>query len=288
MRYFLTKQSLFLLGCALAIGACSMASSGASDRENRAQATEGEKPINLASAGSEAPPGFGPADAYGRRSSTIWLGDRLSIEDWVYEETSLSDEDKTTLEAHARFLEALLEGEGGNFKEAMASLDLARQARPEDEEIPLAIARLHLRSNNTEKAIEVAEEVLLDHPDSLEAHLILAESQFSRSQATGDADLMELAINHFEAARKLSPRDLRALIPLGQIYWNRFQRSSTPEMRRERGERVIGVYESVAESTHGRGKRVPFLVLASLYGIIGQRETAETYFTKAIEADRKR
>ncbi len=285
MAYLLTKQSI-LLACAIAIGACSVASSTASDQEKLARETKRPSASLLASADFTVPPEFGPIDEFGRHSSSVWLGDRMAVEDWVYEETSLGPEDRVTQEAYARFLEALLEAEKGDLEQAMASLELARKARPEDKDILLAKAMLYLRDGDSDKAIETAGKALAEDPGSLEAILILAEAHLGKSRGSGKDESIEAAIQYFEAARKLSPHNLRVLIPLGQVYWDRFHRSSTPEMRKERGQAVIGVYKDGAEATNGRSKRVPYLVLASLHEITGQRETAETFFEKAIEADR--
>ncbi len=109
--------------------------------------------------------------------------------------------------------------------QAIAYYKKAEALEPDAVEIQVKMAATYAESQRLTAAVELARAILKNHPDNLETHQLLARIYVhSLGQTTSNkeqAHLLELAVEQYEAVRKLDPSDNEAGIWLARLY--RFQ-----------------------------------------------------------------
>lgn len=118
--------------------------------------------------------------------------------------------------------------ETGKQKYADQALQYYKKAlalEPDSVEIQLEIANTYLLSQQISDAVQTVKAILKDHPDSVDAHRLLAQIYIgSLQEGSTDAEqqhLLALAVEQYEAIRKLDPKDVRSGLNLARLY--RFQ-----------------------------------------------------------------
>jgi len=96
------------------------------------------------------------------------------------------------------------------FDEALVELETARRAVPADRDIQLAIARVRSYRGEYAQAEAVADDVLKQEPDNVGAIGLKARLAYYQKRYTDSEAL-------FRRARSLAPRDLEAVIGLGDV-----------------------------------------------------------------------
>ncbi|MCX7012753.1 MAG: tetratricopeptide repeat protein [Candidatus Sumerlaeota bacterium] len=202
-----------------------------------------------------------------------------------YNDFQATPEEQTQQKALSRILGARLFASQGDFDQAVEALREAKEAAPGDQEIDLAMAQIQADARKYAEAIETAKSLVERRPDWFDARLTLADAYFEMRNEKQEDDGRASAIEQFEEARKLQPKNLKALQPLGQLYLEELQQDINTPNRVKTAAKIADVYKAMLEASDGRSRIVPLLVLASTYEIMDNLEEAESYFKQAIDLD---
>ncbi|WP_054031128.1 tetratricopeptide repeat protein [Desulfatitalea tepidiphila] len=115
--------------------------------------------------------------------------------------------------AYYYFSLAQMKLKSGDLSEAKWYLEKAMQFDPRSVAIRMELANLHLLNNDTDAALTLVQQVLIDHPDSSDA-LTLAGRIYQQKKMDAEAKAF------YEKALAGNPSDPNIYIHLGRIYWN--------------------------------------------------------------------
>ncbi|MDP8243517.1 MAG: tetratricopeptide repeat protein [Candidatus Hinthialibacter antarcticus] len=120
-----------------------------------------------------------------------------------------------TYDDRRKLYEALLEAamleEKNKFAEAGEAYSKARELQPKSDYLGARAGEALLKSGKVDEAIHVAEARLLESPDDLDLHRVLALSYAEKKD-------WARSIEHYQIILQDSPRDLEALFELSNVY----------------------------------------------------------------------
>ena len=109
---------------------------------------------------------------------------------------------------------------------AVEEYKLALNADPNSNELAIGLADLYFKAGRVREAIQTAQELIKKDDNDLDAHKLLGriylrslgQDQTANSQATPNADMLNLAIGEFTKITALEPKSLEDHLLLGQLY----------------------------------------------------------------------
>jgi tetratricopeptide (TPR) repeat protein len=113
---------------------------------------------------------------------------------------------------------------GGRAQYANQAIDYYKKAialDPSDNVIAEELAEFYLRTGNAEKAVQLATDIIKADPNDASAHKILARmyaSALDPDQGKVDPTSLKNAIDHYQRAADIDPKDAESLSSLARLY----------------------------------------------------------------------
>lgn len=159
---------------------------------------------------------------------------------------------------NAIYLEARLAQASGNRELALRRLEECRKAQDCPPAVYAALAELHFKAQELDKAQDALDEGLKRAPNDVGMMLLKARVLRQRGR-------MDEAMNLLNQAMALQPHRQRVLEELSELHIQRLRQITTDkDLDREVGD-LIKVYEHMLEGREGMERVGPLLVLSSLY-----------------------
>jgi len=169
----------------------------------------------------------------------------------------------------ALLLRANLLSTSGKYEQALADLNLLRQAMPDQTEVLLQIGALYQVTKQPQKAIEIYNHMLEVDPKNVPAYRSRADVYLSLGN-------QPKAIADYEEAIQIDPRNSGALNNLAWVL------ATSPEDKLRDGRRAIELATLASEVTEHKQAYI-LSTLAASYAETGDFDTTITWSQKAVE-----
>lgn len=187
-----------------------------------------------------------------------------------------TEEEKERIQAQRHYFMGAYHMELGEHGRALEQYEKALEIWPGNSNIVLGAVRAQIAVNELEEAQARLDKLLEQEPQNIDALLLRAQTYMSRAEGSSGSERRELlnsAVEAFEQARKIQPKNLDALKGLASAH-----------LQQQNLDKIIETYREIVavdpRDTYS------LLILANVLSKTGREQEAISYFEKVIEQRR--